>query len=112
MAKLVPDYIKMDRSTMLHAVASKKFRGFLKYLVFAMQDYSKEGVIAEGIEKKGELRVTREMGIHLVQGFLLGKPEIFSLPEVDGKHADLKNNSNDVEAAVKPGGFRGRGRRA
>ncbi len=74
-SKLVPEYIKLDRSTILHAVASEKFRMFLKDLVRALQNYSTEGIIAEGIETNEELEVVTAMGIHLAQGFLLGKPQ-------------------------------------
>lgn len=73
--QLVPDYIKMDRSSILQAVASEKFRKFLKDLTVGLQNYSKEGLIAEGIETVEELNVTGEIGISLVQGFLLGKPQ-------------------------------------
>ncbi len=88
-ARLIPDYIKVDRSTILQAMSSEKFRGFLKDLVQAMRNYVSEGIIAEGIEPitekietvaenietEKELGVVKEIGIYLVQGFLLGKPE-------------------------------------
>jgi diguanylate cyclase (GGDEF)-like protein/PAS domain S-box-containing protein len=74
LAKLIPDYIKMDRSTILQAVSSGKFKKFSEDLVRAIRNYSKEGIIAEGIETKEELQVVKEMGIDLAQGFLLGKP--------------------------------------
>ena len=75
MANLIPDYIKVDRSTILLAVSSERFRAFSKDLVKALEHYSKKGIIAEGVETEEELRVTKELGINLVQGFLLGKPE-------------------------------------
>lgn len=74
-AQLVPEYIKIDRSTLLQAVSSPKFRKFLKDLVFALQNYTTRGMIAEGIETEEELAVVREMGVDLVQGFLFGRPE-------------------------------------
>ena len=81
-AQLIPDYIKLDRSTILQAVSSEKFRGFLKDLVLALQNYVTVGIIAEGIETvaerietETELQVVKDLGIYLVQGFLLGKPE-------------------------------------
>jgi diguanylate cyclase (GGDEF)-like protein/PAS domain S-box-containing protein len=74
-AKLIPEYIKVDRSTMLQAVSSEKFRWFLKHLLPALRMYSTEGVIAEGIETEKELRVVKDIGIYLVQGFLLGRPQ-------------------------------------
>jgi EAL domain-containing protein (putative c-di-GMP-specific phosphodiesterase class I) len=74
-ARLIPDYIKLDRSTILQAVSSEKFSEFLKDLLKAIQNYSKEGIIAEGVETEKELKVVKALGIYLVQGFLLGKPQ-------------------------------------
>ena len=74
-AQLIPDYIKIDRSTILQAGSSDKFRRFLKYLVLALRSYSKHGVIAEGIETTKELEMVRGMRISLVQGYLLGRPQ-------------------------------------
>ena len=74
-AQLIPDYIKLDRSTILQAVSSEEFRRFLKDLVLALHNYVREGIITEGIETSKELQVVREIGIHIVQGFLLGKPQ-------------------------------------
>ncbi len=70
-SKLNPEYIKIDRSVILQAVASPKFKVFLSGLVAAMQKDRPQCVIAEGVENEEELQVTREMGIDLVQGFLL-----------------------------------------
>jgi diguanylate cyclase (GGDEF)-like protein len=74
-ATLIPDYIKMDRSTILQAVSSETFRKFSKDLVRALENYASEGIIAEGVETQKELQVVKEMGISFVQGFLLGKPQ-------------------------------------
>lgn len=73
-AKLIPDYIKIDRSTILQSVSSLQFREFLKDMIMAMRNYSAEGIIAEGIETEHELKVVKEIGLDLVQGFLLGRP--------------------------------------
>jgi diguanylate cyclase (GGDEF)-like protein/PAS domain S-box-containing protein len=73
-AQLFPDYIKMDRSTIIQAVSSEKFRGLLKDLQSALRNYSTQGIIAEGIETEKELQVVKNIGIYLVQGFLLGRP--------------------------------------
>jgi len=73
-AQLVPEYIKIDRSTILQSVSSIQFREFLKDLIQAMSNYSTEGIIAEGIETEQELQVVKELGLDLVQGFLLGRP--------------------------------------
>lgn len=73
-ARLLPEYLKIDRSTILQAVAAPAFGSFLKSLVEALHKYVKEGIIAEGIEQDKELKVVRDLGIYQVQGYLLGKP--------------------------------------
>jgi EAL domain-containing protein (putative c-di-GMP-specific phosphodiesterase class I) len=65
----------MDRSTILQAVFSETFRKFSKDLVRALKNYAREGIIAEGVETQKELKVVKEMGMHIVQGFLFGKPK-------------------------------------
>jgi diguanylate cyclase (GGDEF)-like protein/PAS domain S-box-containing protein len=74
--RLVPEYVKIDRSTLLQAVFSPKFRKFLKDLVFALQNYTTRGIVAEGIETEKELAVVREIGVDLGQGYLFGRPEV------------------------------------
>jgi EAL domain-containing protein (putative c-di-GMP-specific phosphodiesterase class I) len=69
------DYIKLDRSTIVQAVASEQFSKFLKDLVIAFRNYSKEGIISEGIETEKELQTSKDIGNYLVQGFLLGIPK-------------------------------------
>lgn len=73
-AELIPDYIKIDRKTILQAVSSSQFRGFLKDMVQALRNYASEGIIAEGVEKENELQIVSDLGINLIQGFLLGRP--------------------------------------
>lgn len=74
-ARLIPDYIKLDRATIVQAGASQQFLTFLRDLVLALRNYSKEGIIAEGIETPDELQVVRDLGISPVQGYLVGKPQ-------------------------------------
>jgi len=74
-ARMIPEYIKLDRSTVVHAVESIQFRDFLKKLIPALRMYSTEGIIAEGIEKEEELEVMKGLGVYLIQGFLFGKPK-------------------------------------
>jgi EAL domain-containing protein (putative c-di-GMP-specific phosphodiesterase class I) len=74
-ARLIPEHIKLDRSTILQAVESSRFRRILKDLLLGLRNCSTDGIIAEGIELPQELEVVKELGIYLVQGYLLGKPE-------------------------------------
>jgi EAL domain-containing protein (putative c-di-GMP-specific phosphodiesterase class I) len=79
-AHLIPDYIKIDRSTILQAVASDKFRGFLKEMLCALRNYSSEGIIAEGVETERELQVVKDIGVYFAQGFFFGKPQELKCP--------------------------------
>ncbi len=74
-AQLTPEYIKLDRSTMLQTVASEQFKEFMIGLVFGLRNYASEGIIAEGIETEKELKIIKDVGIYLIQGFLFGKPQ-------------------------------------
>jgi diguanylate cyclase (GGDEF)-like protein/PAS domain S-box-containing protein len=79
-SRLIPDYIKLDRSTTLQAISSEQFKDFLRDLLVALKKYSTEGIIAEGIETANELQVVKNLGIHFVQGFLVGKPDELKYP--------------------------------
>lgn len=87
-ARLMPEYIKIDRSLVLQAVSSNTFKGFSKHLLLALRMYAAEGIIAEGIETDKELQVMKSIGIFLIQGYLLGAPkpiaETGSPPGSDG----------------------------
>lgn len=74
-ARLMPEYIKIDRSLVLQAVASDMFKGFSKHLLLALRTYATEGIIAEGVETEQELVAMKGIGIFIIQGFLLGKPQ-------------------------------------
>ena len=75
LAMLVPEYVKVDRSTMLQAAASPKFKECLKSILQGVRTYASSGIIAEGVEKLEELEMTTEIGIPLAQGYLLGRPQ-------------------------------------
>jgi EAL domain-containing protein (putative c-di-GMP-specific phosphodiesterase class I) len=68
-----PSYLKLDRS-LITDIDSDSERAAL---VGALAGYAKQVgslLVAEGVETAGELRVVRELGVPLVQGFYLGKP--------------------------------------
>jgi diguanylate cyclase (GGDEF)-like protein len=73
LSMLAPEYVKVDRSTMLRATSSRQFREFLGSLIQAVRTYAVKGIIAEGVETRDELEVVKAMGISFVQGSLLGK---------------------------------------
>ena len=74
LADLEPEYIKLDRLTILQAVASHEFRKFLNHVVQGLRQYARQGIVAEGVETEEELAVVEQIGIHIVQGYLFGEP--------------------------------------
>ena len=73
-SELRPDYVKIDRYFIdgIHRDAVK--REFVESIM-KIARASRAQVIAEGIELSEELDVLSDMGIDLVQGYLLGRPE-------------------------------------
>jgi len=73
-SELRPEYVKIDRHFIdgIHRDPLKReFVGSILQIARA----SKAQVIAEGIELPEELAVLTEMGVDLVQGYLLGRPQ-------------------------------------
>lgn len=80
-SELRPDYVKIDRHFIdgIHLDPLKReFVGSILQIARA----SRAQVIAEGIELAEELALLQEMGIDLVQGYLLGRPQ--ECPPRDG----------------------------
>ncbi|WP_120993216.1 bifunctional diguanylate cyclase/phosphodiesterase [Stutzerimonas urumqiensis] len=73
-SELRPDYVKIDRYFIdgIHQDAIK--REFVDSIL-KIARASRAEVIAEGIELPQELQVLTEMGVDLVQGYLIGRPQ-------------------------------------
>ncbi|PYB72893.1 diguanylate phosphodiesterase [Pseudomonas sp. LB-090624] len=79
-SELRPEYVKIDRHFIdgIHRDPLKReFVGSILQIARA----SKARVIAEGIELVEELVVLKEMGVDLVQGYLLGRPQELGVRE-------------------------------
>ena len=79
-SELRPEYVKIDRHFIdgIHRDPLKReFVGSILQIARA----SKAQVIAEGIELVEELTVLQEMGVDLVQGYLLGRPQELGVHE-------------------------------
>lgn len=71
--KLAPDMIKLDMSLTRGIDQDPALRGMASALIaFARETDST--VIAEGVETTGELDALRALGVHRIQGYLLGMP--------------------------------------
>lgn len=90
-SELRPDYVKIDRHFIdgIHQDAVKReFVGS----ILKMAQASRAQVIAEGIERVEEFTVLAEMGVDLMQGYLLGRPQ--EQPPRDARQllANLQDN--------------------
>ena len=72
--KIKPDVIKLDRSLIQDIHKDPPKQAFVAGLVKAAQ-ISKSTILAEGVELWDEAAVLQAMGIDLIQGFLLHKPQ-------------------------------------
>jgi EAL domain-containing protein (putative c-di-GMP-specific phosphodiesterase class I)/GGDEF domain-containing protein len=72
-ARLSPDYIKVDRS-LIHDVHADHAKRALVRSIVSLEKELGTTVVAEGIESRLELEVLRELGVPLGQGYLLGRP--------------------------------------
>ncbi|MBA1205280.1 EAL domain-containing protein [Pseudomonas capeferrum] len=82
-SELRPDYVKIDRHFIdgIHQDALKReFVGSILQIARA----SRAQVVAEGIELPEELAVLTDMGVDLVQGYLLGRPQEFPRGDIPG----------------------------
>lgn len=75
-ADLDPDYIKMDITLTRGIAKSSRKQDLASYLLDLARRCDAE-LIAEGIEDDADRQVIVDLGVHLGQGFLLGRPEPF-----------------------------------
>ncbi len=75
LAVIRPEFVKIDRSSLVHAAESPKYREFLRHLIRAASEFTTDGIVAEGVELETELELARELGADYAQGYLLGRPE-------------------------------------
>lgn len=75
--KIKPAVIKFDRSIIQDIHKDPIKQAYVKGMVSAGR-FLKTTILAEGVEKWEEAEVLQQMGIELIQGFLLHKPETAS----------------------------------
>jgi len=105
-SELRPDYVKIDRHFIdgIHQDALKReFVGSILQIAKA----SRAQVIAEGIELPEELAVLTEMGVDLVQGYLLCRPQEHPprdartlMPRQDSTAVVLNDEASDLSALL------------
>lgn len=105
-SELRPDYVKIDRHFIdgIHQDALKReFVGSILQIAKA----SRAQVIAEGIERPEELAVLIDMGVDLVQGYLLCRPQEqppqearLMLSKTDNAATALNDEGSDLSALL------------
>ena len=81
LADLHPDMLKLDMA-LIRGIDGSAARQTIVAGVVRIAEALSVRVIAEGIETEAELLALRETGVHLCQGYLLGRPVIEALPAV------------------------------
>lgn len=79
-----PDFIKIDRHFIQRIDEDQLKQNIVESVLFIANKMGIK-VVAEGIEREAELKTLINFNVHLIQGFLLGKP----LKEPDIKNIEL-----------------------
>ena len=80
--KIKPDMIKLDRSLIENIDTDPSKVAFVKGIVQAAK-IAKSLVLAEGVERWEEAEVAQSLGIDLIQGFLLHRPDSYEAIQKD-----------------------------
>jgi EAL domain-containing protein (putative c-di-GMP-specific phosphodiesterase class I)/GGDEF domain-containing protein len=78
-ANLEPDFIKLDIS-LINAIDTNFIKQNLVQTMVRFANDHNAMVIAEGVERAEEFRTVQELGVHLVQGFFLHRPQSAAAP--------------------------------
>lgn len=70
---LSPEYVKLDGGIIQQSVVNQRLQRILPKLVEIIRDLG-ANVIIEGVETQEQLELARFSGVHLIQGYLLGRP--------------------------------------
>lgn len=71
--ELRPDYVKIDMALIRDVDSDPYKQSIVRHLVGIARETGAQ-IVAEGIETQPELDWVRAAGVHLVQGYLLGRP--------------------------------------
>ncbi|MBZ5755695.1 GGDEF domain-containing protein [Pseudomonas sp. S5(2021)] len=97
-SELRPDYVKIDRY-FIDGIHQDRVKREFVGSILKIARASRAEVIAEGIELPEELAVLAEMGVDLVQGYLIGRPQ--EHPRID---IDSLLDRTDSQPALSDGG--------
>lgn len=80
--EMMPDFVKVDRHFIDGIHTDQLKQEFLDSML-RMSCASGATLVAEGVELDEELQVLKGLGAPMVQGFLLGRPQPYSIPLAD-----------------------------
>ena len=89
-AELKPDFVKIDRRFIKNINLDASKQKFVRGVVAVARSVNAK-VIAEGVETKAELKTLRALGLHLIQGYLIHRPEL----------SPLRPNLSDFDSTTK-----------
>jgi len=82
LADFQPGIIKLDMALIRDIDTNKARQSIVRGIINTAREMNIQ-IIAEGVETQAELDTLRGLGIDLFQGFLLARPAVESLPEVN-----------------------------
>lgn len=82
LADLQPDLVKIDMGLVRDIDQDRARRAICKGIVSVSEELG-IGLIAEGIERRDEMRCLQDIGVHLFQGYYIAKPAFESLAEIN-----------------------------
>ncbi|NBB15541.1 EAL domain-containing protein [Caulobacter sp. SLTY] len=82
LAKFQPDIVKLDMALIRDIDRDRVKRTVVSHTLAMLRDLGIEPV-CEGVETVAEHDVLRDLGVDLMQGYLLAKPQTAALPAVD-----------------------------
>lgn len=80
-SRFQPDIVKLDMELIRGIDTDKLKRTVVRHTLNMLRDLGVKPV-CEGVESIGEHDVLRELGVSLMQGYLLAKPQVETLPHV------------------------------
>lgn len=99
LARFQPDLIKIDMDLIRH-IDMERAKAAIVASVSRLAADLGITVIAEGIETDAELRALRELGINLIQCYLLAKPAFKTLPQITENILPLRDDRSASHAAA------------
>ncbi len=81
LAEFQPDVLKLDMALVRDIDADHVRRSIVAGLMHIAEALGCR-VVAEGVETPAELHALRDLGVTLIQGFLLARPELEALPQM------------------------------